>query len=578
MILCRIACQWLMAAVALCVAGVLAAEEMDARPPPVTSRVLAVRVWTPPPGADDLASAQKALQPGVQGPLSGNRPEFRVPARQPVWFALDLPADPQGRALVLELTHPSIRAADLYLPQDGEAPLVLRSGRDVPLQARGNARFPATLELPPAEGARTAYLRLKGTVPLRGEFLLQPRSDWKRQSNWQFGAMSVCFSITLLAVAYALWSAWRLRSKAYGLYALLGLSIGVTGMFISGYGEAWAWPRLSEWRAVISSAMACVSAGLALLLAERAFALEVRAPRFSLLLRLMGVLCPLAGVLGMAFDISVHQMLSHGAASAAIVMSLCSFWIAWRTDNRVAVWLLLGFVPVSLGVGLTTLAVAGLIPFTPWVLMAMPLGSALEVPFNLYGLRLLEQRRALVLQSRAEIAHATGPQGESQQAMLRRLARPAAAPAGPTGAGLLMLLRFAELAPGSARLRALDSVDVEHFLHAMMASAVRPGSHVGRRSFHEIVVRNPLQQSDGAVRSLLTGLFAQALRCEHFGIEPRDAVLRIAYARLDAGAPGVEAAIVRLGEALDAPSRAGLRRVEVDLNPNSPRRSAPPLP
>jgi hypothetical protein len=145
--------------------------------------------------------------------------------------------------------------------------------------------------------------------------------------------------------------------------------------------------------------MACVSAGLALLLAECAFALEVRAPRFALLLRVMGVLCPLAGVLGLAFDLAVHQMLSHGAAAAAIGMSLCSFWFAWRTENRAAVWLLLGFVPVSLGVGVTTLAVAGIIPFTPWVLMAMPLGSALEVPFNLYGLHLLEQRRALVLRA-----------------------------------------------------------------------------------------------------------------------------------------------------------------------------------
>jgi hypothetical protein len=69
----------------------------------------------------------------------------------------------------------------------------------------------------------------------------------------------------------------------------------------------------------------------------------------------------------------------------------------------------LGFVPVSLGVGVTTLAVAGIIPFEPWVLMAMPLGSVLEVPFNLYGLHRLEQRRALVLQSQAELAAGQRP-------------------------------------------------------------------------------------------------------------------------------------------------------------------------
>jgi hypothetical protein len=279
----------------------------------------------------------------------------------------------------------------------------------------------------------------------------------------------------------------------------------------------------------------------------------------------MGVLCPLAGVLGMAFDVSVHQMLSHVAASVAIVMSLCSFWFAWRTNNRAAVWLLLGFLPVSLGVGVTTLAIAGVIPFTAWLLMAMPLGSALEVPFNLNGLRLLEQRRALVFQSHTELAQVTGPAGESLHAMLRRLSSSTGGQAETAGGGLLMLLRIPGLAPGSARLRTLDEVNVEHFLHAMMAAAVRPGSHVGRRAFHEIAVRYPLQQSEDAIRSVLTALFAQALRGERFGIEPRDAGLRIAYGHLEGGALGVAAALDRLSLALDAPAQAGFRRIEVDL-------------
>jgi hypothetical protein len=80
---------------------------------------------------------------------------------------------------------------------------------------------------------------------------------------------------------------------------------------------------------------------------------------------------------------------------------------------------------------------------------------------------------------------------------------------------------------------------------------VRPGHHVGRRSFHEIVLSNPLHTSDAALRSLLTALFAQALRCDRFGIEPRDAVLRIAYGRLDTALLPIEGALDRLVDALD---------------------------
>ncbi|NTV88011.1 MAG: hypothetical protein HGA21_14885, partial [Burkholderiaceae bacterium] len=166
---------------------------------------------------------------------------------------------------------------------------------------------------------------------------------------------------------------------------------------------------------------------------------------------------------------------------------------------------------------------------------------------------------------RAELAQVTGPAGETRHAMLRRLSISPGDPTAAESRGTLMLLRFPNLAPGSARLRALDSVDVEHFLHAMMESAVRPGNHIGRPSFHEIVLRNPQQASEGAVHSLLTALFAQALRCERFGIEPRDAALRIAYGRLDDASPGVDVALDRLVKALDAPAQAGLRKMEIRL-------------
>jgi hypothetical protein len=95
---------------------------------------------------------------------------------------------------------------------------------------------------------------------------------------------------------------------------------------------------------------------------------------------------------------------------------------------------------------------------------------------------------------------------------------------------------------------------------------VRPGNHVGRRSFHEIVLRNPLDASDAAVRGLVTALFAQALRSDRFGIEPRDAVLRIAYGRLDTAQMSIEGALDRLVDALDDAARSGARRIEVDLN------------
>jgi len=230
--------KWLLATGCLWVL-VSAAAGAPAHP----GAVVAVRAWTPPVGRDDLDSARAALQPDAHVALPpGDRPEFRAEARQPIWYALDLEPGPEGLPRVLELTHPSLRAADLYLPGKDGPSVVLRGGRDIPMAQRSGARFPATFALPPDTPPGTAYLRLKSTVPTRGLFLLQPRDDWKSQSRWQFWAMTGCFAVVVCAVAYAMTRAWRLRSRAYGLYALLGLCIGMAGMFISGYGESWIWP------------------------------------------------------------------------------------------------------------------------------------------------------------------------------------------------------------------------------------------------------------------------------------------------------------------------------------------------
>lgn len=522
----------------------------------------AVRAWVPATLTDNPASANAALARAEALTPRDGQFEFDAAPEQPVWYALDIAPQPGGTPLVLELTHPSIRSADLYLPGEGSTLTVLHSGRDVPPQLRLQSRFPATLMLPADAAGQTVLLRVRGTVRLHGQFLLQPRADWRRAAGWQQAAMTACLLLAALGALYALWRAVRLHSSAYALYCLLALATGISAMFITGLGEARVWPALADWRGQVSSAMSCVAAGLSMLLSERAFALDIRAPRFSRVLRVLGVGLPLAGLAALPLPLPQQQLISHFSAATAIVLGLFSVWLAWRTVNRAAAWLLLGFSPVIAGVALTTLGMSGVMAFTPWMLMAMPLGCVLELPFNLYGLHLLQQRRARVLQGLAEVAGDAGTDAGQRPVLLARLNQP---PPAPAAGGSLMLLRFEGLAPGSDSLRTLDAEAVEHYLHAMLSAAVRPDNHVGRWSFHEIVLRNAHHHTTQDMRALLSALFANALRSEPFGIEPRAPQLRIACARLPVGAAVTPGALQALGQALDDPAHAGQRKVEWDL-------------
>lgn len=531
-------------------------------PPPALG---ALRSWVPPTAADDnfdaaLAAATQAI-PAPEGST-----EFRVSPNQPTWFAMTIPAAPAGDPvpLVLELTHPSVHAADLYLATPGSAKAAARSGRRIPAAGRLQARFPATLHLPPEASGQTVLVRVVATVALRGQFALHARDDWAPISLWQLRLMAACYIVVAACAVFTLVQAVRLRSGPYALYFLVVVATGLAGMFLTGMGEATVWSGLAQWRGQSSAVLACSASGLVLLLGERAFALDVRSPRFSWVLRIFGLAGTLIGFAGLILPLPTHQAISHTAAGLSIVLGLACIALAWRTANRPALWLLVGFTPVIIGVTLTTLGVATVLSFSPWMLLAMPLGSLLELPFNLYGLRLLERRRRRVHQSLRALAGDAGKGNGSRADVLARMASPVHRRATAS----LMLLRFGGLAPGEPTLLAVDAVEVERFMHTMMSAAVRPGNQVGRWSFHEIAVRNAHRQADAEIDDLCSALFAQALRCERFGLSPHLVRMRVAYAHIDGQIPPHISWLNRLSGALDDPAHSRRRKLEWDLQTN----------
>ena len=537
--------------------------------PALPSGSVTAWAWLPPATADNLEAAQAALQQTAPAPGLGARSDFQLQAHQTAWYALDLSSN-AAQSMVLELTHPSIRSADLYLPQDGTPAVVIHSGRDVPARLRPDVRFPATIQLPAHTAPRRAYLRLSSIVPVRGQFIYQTQPQWAAQTARLHKALTAYLCIALLAGTYAAYRAVSLRSKAYALYAVLTLSIALTAMFISGYGEAWAWPALSRWRGELTAAFACISSGLVLLLAQRAFALDVQAPRLSRWLLTLGLASLLLGIGGAALDLVVHKTLSELAVAVAIAMGLGSFLFAWRTANRPAMWFLMGYTPVIVGSSITNLAFAGLIPFTPWVLLAMPLGCMLEVPFNFYALHLLEKRRELVQRSLTQLTRGKSAPDESRQALLHRLSTfPLETPQAKPTLVAFMLLRFEALAPGSDTVAYLDAVELERYFHAMMATALRNASQVGRWSFNHLALRLELHDEPRTqVENLLTALFSQALRGETFGMGTGDPGLRIAYAYWGGDPEYTETAFQRLTSALEQPTKPSLRKIKLDLSLN----------
>ena len=542
------------------VAGWLLATAALGAPP---AHVVTVRSWAAPTATAGVAEARAALAEVPAGRvLAGESPAFFVHAGHTVWYALELPALAQPS--VLELTHPSVRTADLYLADSGAEPAA-RSGRDRPAAERPHQRFPALLPLAASASPRTVVVKVRSPVNARGEILLHTRTQWEMLSRLELAGMALGFGVAGLAALYALAMALVRRSSASLVYALLTINIAVAGMFITGLGEAMVWPQLAHVRGEASAVLACTAAGLALLLAERALALEVSAPRFVPWLRVFAFAFALMGVLALPLPFTVQQWVAHFAAGAAVVSGLAALALAWRTANDACVWLLAGCVPMVIGAGLVSFGIAGGIPFSEWLLLALPIAGMLQIPFQLHGLRLLDARHADVRRSLAHLETVAGPEEESREEVATRLERlPAGLERHVDPRSTLMLLRFEGLAPGASGLRQLDAAQVERYVHGMMQAALRPGGRVGRWSFHELLLRDVHHAGGHEVSGLVTALFTQSLRSSRFGIPQELPRLRIAHVRSLAAQLPVRGLARALGRALDDPAERELRRIELE--------------
>ncbi len=547
--------QWLLPA------GTAQAQEV-----PIAS----VRVWQPPPGQDNLAAARAALQGTTTRQLDN---VFQTGSRAPVWYALEVAAGVAPGPWTLELTHPSVVRAQLYLPQAHGVAQPLEAGRVVPAPQRARSRFPATFQIPESASSESQvfYLRIVTAVPALGTLRLVPQEQWASDSEGTILLQSASFIAALLALLFAAGRAVLRRSVAWGYFAVLCLCSSLTRVFVTGFGESWLWPALTGLRGPLATTMTGFAAGAALLLFRSAFTLDVRAPAYSRWLLRLGVLCPLAGLASLPLPLHVQQAVAQGSGWIAIVMGLSSIFLAWRTANRVALWLLGGFSPVALGAAITLVGTSGVWGFQPWMLLVIPVCSVVQLPFNFRGLFLLEQRQALVLRQRANVAEDAGPPGETRAQLAERLAQAIAA----TGhaPATLMLMRLEGLAPGSPTLRETDAVSVERYIYSLMEFAVHARNHTGRWSFHEL----PLLRlgGSGGVSGLLTALFAQGLRSDGYGIRARDVSLRIAFGRFDGQSMTVAEGLTLLSGALDDPAAGSQKRVEFDL---ASQRIIPPGP
>ena len=528
----------------------------------IASERVTLRAWQAQAESVPTEVALLALQTAAAVPMT--RPEFDVAANQQAWYALALPQAPSALPRVLELSHPAIESSQFFLQRPGQALQALAPVNSSKLSFWRQARFSATVLLPDLQANDLIVLSLRSSVPLRGEFVVQSLSDWTLACIRAKSLVTLCFGVAVLAAMWMVFRAWQTRSIIHALYGLLTLAIALATVIYLGYDLAEPGLNQAPARVHLSSSLAILASALVLFFAERALALDVQVPLFFKLLRLLGLFLLVATVWGYQQPPALHLWTSNLAVATAVVAGLSSLALTWKSIDRVAIACFAGFMPLIIGVSVVTLAMVGEMAFAPWILLAIPVGCLLEIPFNTWALVLIERRLREVQTSLAQVAQIKARVSASRQAMLADMKQTPIHALGSFST-LLIMLRFEGFTPGSANLRRLDAVAVERYFHAMLAVPLQLPANIGRWSFHEIAMRVELHNA--AERDqIFSVFFAQDLRGETFGIRRTDSQLRIAFGYIRSEEDQLEVALNKLSAALDKNKNAEARRLNVDLH------------
>ncbi|SFB67150.1 GGDEF domain-containing protein, diguanylate cyclase (c-di-GMP synthetase) or its enzymatically inactive variants [Polaromonas sp. OV174] len=320
--------------------------------------------------------------------------KYPVTGGDSLWIRFSVPPAPDTERWYLEVPYPAIDRASLYTLDGAGQWIEQRAGDKV---AVGKWPVPHRHPLLP--------IALSAAVPT--QYLLQLENGHAFRLPLQFiseGRLShseqrvslilgIFFGLTGLAAFISALGAISLRDPAYGFFALCVTLTALTQATITGIGGLHLWPLWPWWNSLSTTILPLLAASVTLLFISAVVALPERSRRLH---RLM------LGEAGMGVLVAFAMALIPAASRLAIfvpvllVLKLSGLLLigwAWRRGDRFAPWLMLAYLPVTLGSGWALAYLAGLAPHGFLTEHGMQLGVALHLPVVMVVLMLRSQQR-----------------------------------------------------------------------------------------------------------------------------------------------------------------------------------------
>lgn len=355
--------------------------------------------------------AQSRFKPAAQGAsatnfgLTGSAFWLRITLHVP------LAGQPQAAApWLFEVAYPPLDHIELYVsrPQGGfdrqtGGDLQPFSNRAVPHR---NHVFPISLL---AGQPTTVYMRVmsEGTLaaPTR---LWQPAALWAHDQA-EYSVLSLYFGLLMGLFLYNALLFLSLRDRVYLFYVAFVAWIAMSQAALTGLGAQFLWPQQSWWISVSIATSNAASGVFGILFARDFLSSRLTMPKLDLLLRLQVFLwmVTVAAALLLPYVLAVWMVtvLSGITVASLVLVGILSV----RRKHPGAVYFLIAWAVLLLGVAVLALHNTGFLPSNPLTANALMIGSAFEMVLLSFGLAnrinvaIAEKEQA---QARSQVDHA----------------------------------------------------------------------------------------------------------------------------------------------------------------------------
>jgi diguanylate cyclase (GGDEF)-like protein len=339
----------------------------------------------------------------------------------PLWVRFRLGALPGGPGRVLlEVAYPLLDQVSLTLFYPDGRSQTFEAGDTLPFDARplrlANATFPVEI---PAQGAVTGVLRMQTTGSLQFPLVLR---DAAAQSasvahhylllGLYYGGMLALALLACVVFAYA-------RDVNFLLYALYLASFALLQFSLNGFSHQFLWsgPGMMASRmsiVLIATSMVCMT-----WLTIRFLGFWPHSPAMRMAFRVFLALTAALLLLGVFAPPAVAPPLAAALAICLLPLILAAGISSLRRGVHTARYFVVAWGIFLLGVVISALAMAGVLPSGFYTTYAMQIGSVLEV--WVLALALLDRVRSLREQKETAVASVNRHLRQSKDDLERRV-------------------------------------------------------------------------------------------------------------------------------------------------------------